>query len=65
MGGGNEVLLVELRGEIVGTGEDDTGLVLSTTGDTAAVDVLPKENRLTDNRLSKGALDVVRWRGRG
>ena len=65
MGGGNDVLLEELRGEIVGTGEDDNGLALSTTGDTAAADELPNENRLTDSRLSNGALDVVRCRGRG
>ena len=60
----NDVLLVEFRGEIVGTGEDVSGLALSTTGDTAAADELPNENRFTDNRRSKGALEVVRCRGR-
>ena len=65
MGGGNEVLLVEFRGEAVGIGEDVNGLDLSTMGDTAAADELPNEKRFTDSRRSRGALDVVRCRGKG
>lgn len=49
----------------MGMGEDVNGLDLSTTGETAAADELPNENKFTDSRRSRGVFEVVRWRGKG